>query len=435
MTTSTITGPSVTPVGTSTGLFLRYLLLLRTCALSGLILSLAAAYYILGIIPPIVPITSMIVALGAFTLVSWWRMKAGVPIPERTIRVQLLIDILALTVVLYFTGGSVNPFVSLFLLPVTVASATLRSNATWLIAAAAAFCYTGLMFIHLPAPQWGYVDHHHFAFHLWGMWFGFVLSAAIVAYFVARMGNTLRAHDQELARAREQALQANQLVALGALAAGTAHQLGTPLATMAILAKEMERELTAMPDLTQKLHLLRDEINRCKAILAQMASQAGQAKAEEGHLVTLDRYLEELLVEWRKLRPETLVKIRRVGPEPAPSIIADRTLTQAIINVLNNAADAAAKGVEIDAKWEHNQLTIEIRDDGPGLPASIRHHIGKPFFTTKPAGAGMGLGLYLTQRTLDRLGGRLELSEAASIGGVCAKITLPLSMVLATKPS
>jgi two-component system, sensor histidine kinase RegB len=225
------------------------------------------------------------------------------------------------------------------------------------------------------------------------------------------------------------------LVALGALAAGTAHQLGTPLATMAILAKEMEHELTAMPDLTQKLHLLRDEINRCKAILAQMASQAGQAKAEEGHLVTLDRYLEELLVEWRKLRPETLVKIRPVGPEPALHIIADRTLTQAIINVLNNAADAAAKGVEIDAKWEHNELTIEIRDDGPGLPASIRHHIGKPFFTTKPAGAGMGLGLYLTQRTLDSLGGRLELSESISTRGVCAKITLPLSMVLATKPS
>jgi two-component system, sensor histidine kinase RegB len=129
------------------------------------------------------------------------------------------------------------------------------------------------------------------------------------------------------------------------------------------------------------------------------------------------------------------VKTRSVGPEPAPSIIADRTLTQAIINVLNNAADAAAKGVEIDAKWEHNQLTIEIRDDGPGLPASIRHHIGKPFFTTKPAGQGMGLGLYLTQRTLDRLGGKLELSEAVSTGGVCAKITLPLSMVLAMKPS
>lgn len=428
--------PVIAPADPLTRLFLRYVLLLRTFAIGGQIAALVAAYYVLQITPPFIPVTLVILSLSIFTLFSWWRMKAGQSeaVLDRTIFSQLFVDILALAVLLYLTGGSVNPFVSLFLLPVTVAAATLRSSYTWWIASAAAICYTGLMFIHLPAPQWGYADHHHFAFHLWGMWFGFVLSAAVVAYFVARMGSMLRAHDQELARAREQALQANQLVALGTLAAGTAHQLGTPLATMAVLAKEMEREFSILPLLTQRLQLLREQINRCKEILSQMAIQAGQAKAEGGHLVTLDCYLEEVIAEWRGLRPEAAVKTQWDGPRPAPHIIADRALTQAILNVLNNAADASAKAVEMNAHWEGNQLLIEIHDDGPGLPASFRGHIGQPFFTTKPPGKGLGLGLYLTQKTLERLGGQLEFSEARK-SGTCARIILPLTLLLTTNPT
>ncbi len=433
---ATLADSVTAPVNPLTGLFLRYVLLLRTFAIGGQIAALVAAYYVLHITPPLLPVTLVILALSLFTLFSWWRMKTGQSesVLDRTIFSQLFVDILALAVLLYLTGGSVNPFVSLFLLPVTVAAATLQSRYTWWVAALAAICYTALMFIHLPAPQWGYADHHHFAFHLWGMWFGFVLSAAVVAYFVARMGGMLRAHDQELARVRENALQANQLVALGALAAGTAHQLGTPLATMAVLAKEIERELTSLPRLTQKLRLLRDQINRCKEILSQMAIQAGQVKAEGGRPVTLDRFLEEVIAEWHGLRPEASVKTCWDGPHPAPRIIADRALIQAILNVLNNAADASAKAVEVKAHWEQDRLVIEIQDEGPGLPASFRDHIGKPFFTTKPPGKGMGLGLYLTQRTLDRLGGRLEFSETVGASGACAKITLPLAMLLTTNP-
>ena len=428
--------PILAPTGPLTRLFLRYVLLLRIFAIGGQIAALIAADHVLQITPPLLPVTLVILPLSLFTLLSWWRMKTGhsKAVLDRTIFSQLFVDILALAVLLYFTGGSVNPFVSLFLLPVTVAAATLRPSYTWWIATAAAICYTGLMFIHLPAPQWGYADHHHFAFHLWGMWFGFVLSAAVVAYFVARMGSMLRAHDQELARARESALQANQLVALGTLAAGTAHQLGTPLATIAVLAKELEREFSSLPPLTQKLQLLRDQIRRCKEILSQMAIQAGQAKAEGGHLVTLDRYLEEVIAEWRGLRPEASVKTQWDGPRPAPPIVADRTLTQAILNVLSNAADVSVKAMEMNAHWEGDRLLIEIHDDGPGLPAASRDHIGQPFFTTKPPGKGMGLGLYLTQKTLERLGGRLEFSEGLR-SGACARITLPLTLLLATHPT
>lgn len=414
-----------------TGLFLRDILLLRLFAIGGQILAVILAYRALDLMPPYVPIGIVITLLGSFTWFSWQQLRSREVKSERMLMVQLLVDIATMTLLLYFTGGSQNPFVSLFLLPITVAAATLRPLYTWMIAAAATACYTSLMSLHIPMPLWGghHADHQNFTLHIWGMWFGFMLSAGVVAYFVARMGNTLRAHDQALAKASEEALQANQLIALGSLAAGTAHQLGTPLGTVAILAKDMEHEHSNDPVLTGQLKLIREQINRCKNILSQMAIYAGQVRAEAGHSVALDRFLEETVREWRGLRPQLKAEVHWAGSQPVPKIIADRTLTQAIINILNNAADAAQSCVTIAGQWDADWLRLEIRDDGPGIISTIKEHLGTPFVTTKPTGKGMGLGLYLTQTTLNRLGGNFELIEED--GGVCARISLPLTALSA----
>lgn len=433
MTTCT-TANSRSPPVSFVGLCMQYLLLLRIVTLGSQLAAVAVAHYLLQISPPIVPVAGVIAALSTLTLLGW--RNAGLPVSDRAILVQLLVDVFGLTALLLFTGGSVNPFASLLLLPVIVAAAMLRSGYTWLIAATSASCYSVLMFIHVHPlfihvhpPQWSHVEPS-FTVHIWGMWFGFLISAAVVAYFVARMGATLRAHDRELAMSREKSLQANQALALGTLATGTAHELGTPLATMAVLTKEMEHDRQDVPGLTDQLRLLRDQINRCKEILSRMAARAGQARADAGRQLPLDRYLEEVLAEWRDLRPDVSLQVNWSGARPAPRIIADRTLTQAIINVLNNAADASAEAVELDARWDLDRLEIEIRDRGAGLPAALREHIGEPFVTTKSAGQGLGLGLYLARTTLDRLGGHLELSDRAT-AGVSARIALPLSTLTA----
>ena len=428
---------SSTPLPTLTGLCLQYLFLLRAVTIGGLIAALIVAYAILAIIPPtIAPVATLITLLSLFTLFSWWRIRSGQLVSDKTILAQLIVDLLGLTVLLLLTGGPDNPFASLLLLPVIVAASMIRPAYTWLIAAVAAVCYSALMIIHvhyplvhIHPPESGHGDHG-FIPHVWGMWLGFILSAGVVAFFIAKMGGILRAHDRELAAAREKALQANQMVALGTLAAGTAHELGTPLATMAILSKELKREYQDLPPLTEKVQLLREQINRCKDILARMSDRAGQVQADAGRRIHLDHYLEEIIEEWRKLRPETHMQTNWTGPRPAPRIIADRTLTQAIINVLNNAADAAERCVGIEALWGEDYLNIEICDDGPGLPDSLREHIGKPFITTKPPGEGMGLGLYLARTTLDRLGGYLDLCEGRR-SGTCVMIGLPLSTLLA----
>ncbi len=412
-----------------TGLCLQYLLLLRLCTLAGQIAAIVVAHYFLALTPPLLPVALVIGALAVFTLLSWRVIKSGRLVSERAMLLQLMVDVFGLAALLFFTGGSANPFSPLLLLPVIVSAAVLQPSLTWLIAAEAVASYTALMFIHVhPSPQWGHAEDG-FQVHLWGMWFGFLLSAAVVAYFVARMGQTLRNHERELGRVREKALQANQVVALGTLAAGTAHELGTPLATMAIVTKELEHEHGSTPELTEPLKVLRHQIDRCKEILARMAARAGQAQAHGGRPMPLDAYLSEVIKEFRSLRPQAEFSSAIEGLSPAPRIVADRTLTQALINVLNNAADAANHKVTLSANWDSQELHIAVEDDGDGLPIKLKQHIGQPFVTTKPSGHGMGLGLYLARTTLEHLGGSLRLADAPQ-RGVRANIFLPLAGLL-----
>ncbi|MDE2088522.1 MAG: HAMP domain-containing histidine kinase, partial [Gammaproteobacteria bacterium] len=271
---------------------------------------------------------------------------------------------------------------------------------------------------------------HGFGLHIWGMWFGFFLSAGLIAYFVVRMGDTLRARDRALVRAREDTLHAERLLALGTLAAGTAHEFGTPLAAMAVLAKELQRDHAAMPALAAKLRVLRDQIERCKHILATMSASAGQLQAASGGGVLLNRYLEQTLEEWRATRPGVQLQSRCEGPQPVARIVAEQTLTQALLNILNNAADASPHCVEVEALWSERELTIEVRDRGQGVTPEVESQAGQAFFSTKAPGRGLGLGLFLAHTTINRLGGSVRLFNRDD-GGACTRVILPLSPLLA----
>ncbi len=414
---------------------LRQLLLLRVAALGGLLAGAVANRLALGAPLPVLPTAVVIAAVAAITALAWWRHRPEGAAGQRMVVGQLLVDVVALTLLLWLTGGSSNPFAPLYLLPVTVAAAALRPLQTWLVAGAAAAGYTALMFL----PQGGHpLPHgdHRFAGHLWGMWFGFLLAAGLVALFVARIGRALRARDQALAEARERALEAGRLLALGTLAAGTAHELGTPLATMAVLAGELRDELGADASVARRLDLLRSQIDRCKETLARMATHAGEAPAGGGRALPLPQYLDEVLDEWRRLRPQARVSIQLDGAG-SPLVVADRTLTQAIVNVLNNAADASGADdalVEVRARWDAGALDLAVRDHGPGLSPALAGQIGNAFVSTKEPGRGMGLGLYLARLTLARLGGEIELQNAPGDGAL-ARIRLPLARLAAVRPA
>jgi two-component system sensor histidine kinase RegB len=277
----------------------------------------------------------------------------------------------------------------------------------------------------VPLMAHTYLEHHDIQLHVFGMWFGFVFSAVLVAYFVVEMANTLRERERRLAEAREQALRSERVVALGTLAAGAAHEMGTPLGTMAILIHELEQEYqtTEFESLREKMKILRSQVSRCKNALAVMSASAGEARAEEGRAMQLTRYLDEVVESWRQQKSTAKLVYRFRTRANPPSIIAEVTLTQALINILNNAAEVSPQEITLYARWSLEQAIIEITDQGPGIAPALSAHLGKAPITTKEH--GLGVGLFLAFSTIERLGGSIAMLPQRE-GGTRTVITLPL---------
>ena len=409
------------------GLNLRHLLVLKNIAITGQTLAVIVVAHGLGMPLPVIEIISVLALLN---LASWLRLRLDWVVKETELLIHLFVDVLALTTLLYFAGGATNPFVLLYLLPLTIAAATLPLLYTAVVAIVIVVCYSVLMFAYIPLPHFHITYTGTFNPQAWGMWFGFVLSVALIAYFVVRMGNTLRENERAIAELKEAALRDERLVALGALAIGAAHEMSTPLGTMAIVTKDLQNEYAGSAELVERLVILRDQVDRCKTILSQILSSTGQARAESGYTLALDSYLQDLMAQWRRTRPGAQLRCRLQGSEPAPQIVAEQGLSQAILNLLNNAADASEE-VELVGRWDAEELCLEIYDRGSGLSPHVEREAGKPFFTTKQPGQGMGLGLFLAQAALNRFGGAVQLRNREG-GGACTQISLPLTKLLAT---
>jgi two-component system sensor histidine kinase RegB len=407
---------------------LQRLFVLRNIAIAGQALTLVLVVRALGMALPVAAMASVIVILALLNLLTRWRLQRAWPVKDVELFAQLLLDVLALTLLLYFSGGSTNPFVLLYLLPITLTAAALPGFYTWAMAGISIVCYSLLMLAYRPLPHMHTQHGNEFDQHVLGMWLGFVMSAALIAYFVVKMGQTLRDRDHTLAALREDQLRNERILALGTLATGAAHELGTPLSTMAVLIKEMERE-TDDADLADKLAILRDQVARCKRILSSLTESAGQVRAESGGSMRLDSYLEEVVANWRGVRPAAQVVTQWRGVQPAPTLLAEHTLSQAITNILNNAADAAPGPVEVVGLWDERELRLEVCDRGPGLTPAAEKNAGTLFFTTKEAGQGLGLGLFLAHATLNRFGGTVQLFNRKG-GGACTRLVLPLTDLL-----
>ncbi len=405
----------------------KRLVFVRMLAIVGEVVAVSGAVFGLGMHLPLRMLLLVITAHVVINLIAWLRLRRRQAIGVNEFLLQLCLDVVVLTALLYWAGGATNPFVSLLLLPLVVAAAVLPRVHVWGMALLVVFAYGLLMFAHQPMPHVASHAGEDFDWHVIGMWFGFLLAVVMIVFFVLRMAESLRERDQVLAQARERALRDEQLVALGTLAAGAAHELGTPLSTMAVLTNELEQEYQQDEDLQQRLTILRQQVDRCKQSLGEISASSGQLRAEGGGRVQLDQFLTDVVADWRAMRPAAQLEFQLDGDVPAPTIISEQGLRQALISFLNNAADSSPDNVEMCCNWNERHLRVEISDRGEGMPLEYIEQVGKVSFTTKPE--GHGLGLLLAHAIIQRLDGEVSVTERPG-GGACVKLDMDLSRLL-----
>ena len=338
----------------------------------------------------------------------------------------LALDTVVLTLLLRDSGGPANPFSVLYLVGISLSAVVLGPRWTWMLTLLAVAGY-GSLFLDAGAPM-PEAMHHSFASHLHGMWVAFVIAALLTAYFVSQLASALERRDREIAAVRERALRYERVAALSTLAAGAAHELGTPLASIGVAARELERALEKLPDggaLVDDARLIRAELGRCRAVLDNVAAQSGEAMGEAPTALTPAEILDDV----RRRLGSTLAERVRVQ-EP----LSDATLRlpreafgRAVYNLVRNAIDASPDRtpVEVAARVHEGRMTFIVEDRGTGMPPDVLERAAEPFFTTKAPGAGLGLGLFLTRTLAEQLGGSLAI-ESAQGRGTQARLELPL---------
>ena len=243
------------------------------------------------------PLLIVALFLAIFNIFAWNRLKQGHGISENKIFRHLLVDVAALTIILYFTGGASNPFITLFIFPIIISVTVLPARFAWILAGVTLFCYSLLMFLFVPLNM-EHAKHQmggEFNLHIVGMWMAFALSAGLVSHFVAKMGRTIRSQELLLIKAKENALRDRQIIELGTLAASTAHELGTPLGTMNLLASELIIETKdASSQVRTDLQTLKQQIDRCKDALSNLSASAGAMNISNGTISPVLEYLKNM---------------------------------------------------------------------------------------------------------------------------------------------
>lgn len=399
---------------------------IRTVTFFGQCLAVIFAIYGLNADLNVWLIGATLTVLAFLNLITYARLFSPWPVTEPEFFTQLIADMTLYGTLLFQMGGATNPFIFLLLVPLIIASTTMSRAYVWLISVTVVVIYSSLLIYYEPLVQLSNSHQHRilelFDIHIIGMWINFMLTVLVVTYFIVRMRQSMQLQQQGLELEREKRIQDQQLLSLATMAAGTAHELGTPLSTMKVLLKELEHEHRENPELLEDLNLLRQQTEICSERLKQMAQSVQQEQASS-QSIPASQLLEEVLEQFKVQRPEVTFSSNLLASGDAPVLNCTTSLRQSLLNLLNNAADAEPKGIEIELDWDQSNVYLRIHDNGAGISLEQSDNLGKPFVTTK--GKGLGIGLFLTTTTLARYDGDVRLYNHPA-GGTLTEVTLPL---------
>jgi two-component system sensor histidine kinase RegB len=404
---------------------LLQLVQLRWIAAAGQVVTIAVVEWGLRIRLPLAEMAVLVAALLAGNVLTLARLKWPAPVSNLEMFLALTFDALVLTGLLYLSGGTTNPFTSLYLLQVILGAVLLETWAVWAMIAVTFLCFAGLTETYRPLalPPGG---PHLFALYVRGALVGFALNAVLLVTFITRINGNLRDRDERLAALRQRAAEEDHIVRMGLLASGAAHELGTPLATLDVILGDWRRmpKLAADPEIAAEIEDMRAEVARCKTIVTGVLLSAGEARGEAAGRSGLRAYLAEVFEEWKARRaPLHAVYQDELGADPL--IVADSALKQAISNLLDNAYESSPEGVWMRAGLEGGTLVIRVQDAGPGFAPQMLAEVGKPYHSTKGRPGG-GLGLFLVVNVVRKLGGQVAARNCDGLGAE-VKIALPLA--------
>ncbi|HZS40268.1 MAG TPA: ATP-binding protein [Polyangia bacterium] len=407
------------------GINFSWLIKLRWGAIAGQVVTIFGVERLMHIPVPLAPLLA-IIALEFVTNVGCVLIaRSGHPVEDWWAGAIMALDTLLLTGLLYLTGGPFNPFGFLYLVQIALASVILRARWTWTLVALS-LAGSGFLFVDHRPLEIGGPDH--MTVHLRGMWVAFGVAASFIVYFLMRVRRALAEREGDLAEARHLAARQERLASLATLAAGAAHELSTPLSTIALAAKELERHLQragAVEPPVEDVRLIRQQVDRCRAILERMATDAGESAGENLVPIPVGELVSASLDGLRD-RPRIRVDVAKAEAERRLTL-PRRAVAQAISSVLKNAQDASDDETEVvlRASASGDFLRIEVSDHGSGMAPQVLARAGEPFFTTKAPGRGMGLGLFLTRAVVERLGGQFRIDSDPG-RGTTAVLALPL---------
>ncbi len=400
---------------------MRQLIQLRWIAVAGQLLAILISYFGLGVPLPVAPMIGIIgllalanLAFAAFALRATGRGEASLAL-------SLVLDMTALTGLLFLSGGSTNPFIALYLVQVVLGAIILPQAIAGSLAFAACAAYALLRVayrpLELPEPSADLMEI--------GQLVAFAMVAVLLVLFIARTSRNLRARDDYLAELRQRAIEEQAIIRMGLFASGAAHELGTPLSTLSVLVADWQRHraFDADLELAQELSEASAEVDRCKQIVSNILHSAGSARGEAMGSVRASALLDDVAHDWTDTHPEVpfeqatqALAMARIPAEPA--------LRQAIWSLLENAAAASPGAVRLAGCVKDEAVVIAVLDRGPGFDDSQLRAVGQLFQSTK--GPGHGLGLFLAGNIARQLGGSLDVANRAG-GGAAVRLILPLA--------
>ena len=400
---------------------------LRYGLLAGESVLILAAHYIFGVELPI-PWLALPVAVAA----------AGNPLLERftgalsdrhALGILLTLDTLCLTALLALTGGPANPFTLLYLVQITLSAVILSKQWTWAIGGLSVAGFAFLFPVHVRVPVF---ESHHtsegFSVHLAGMWIAFAAASLVITLFIGKVSEVMRRREQEALSLRDQAARDERLASIVTLAAGAAHELGSPLGTIAVVSKDLElyaESVLGNGEVATEARLIRSEVDRCRGILQQMSVRGAEPIGETPVSLGLGEALGSVKQGFSP--PERdLVRTEVAGEGRQVTLPPDAT-RQALTALVRNALDASdgSHPVLLTAECARGKLRFTVEDSGCGMRRETLDRVAEPFFTTKAPGHGMGLGTFLVRAYAEALNGSLEFESEAGAG---TKVTLELPL-------